>query len=34
MILAEETYRLDGKKIVLRSAGLDEAQMLIDYLKK
>ncbi len=33
MILAEEIYRLDGKKIVLRSARADEAQMLIDYLK-
>lgn len=33
MILAEEIYILDGKKIVLRSARLDEAQMLIDYLK-
>lgn len=33
MILTEETYILDGKKIVLRSARPDEAQMLIDYLK-
>ena len=33
MILAEENYILDGKKIVLRSARFDEAQMLIDYLK-
>ena len=33
MVLAEENYILDGKKIVLRSARLDEAQMLIDYLK-
>lgn len=33
MILAEELYTLDDKKIVLRSAKLDEAQMLIDYLK-
>lgn len=33
MLLAEEIYILDGKKIVLRSAKLDEAQMLIDYLK-
>ena len=33
MILAEEQYILDGKNIVLRSARLDEAQMLIDYLK-
>lgn len=33
MILAEEEYTLDGKEIVLRSARLEEAQMLIDYLK-
>ncbi len=33
MILEEEKYILDGKRIVLRSARLDEAQMLIDYLK-
>lgn len=33
MILAEEKYILDGKKIVLRSARLDEAQMLIDHLR-
>lgn len=33
MILAEEIYILDRKKIVLRSARSDEAQMLIDYLK-
>lgn len=33
MILEEENYILDGKRIVLRSARLDEAQMLIDYLK-
>ena len=33
MILAEELYILDGKKIVLRSPRVDEAQMLIDYLK-
>lgn len=33
MILAEEKYAIDGKEIVLRSARLDEAQMLIDYLK-
>lgn len=33
MVLAEETYTLDGKKIVLRSARPDDAQMLIDYLK-
>lgn len=33
MVLVEEVYRLGGKKIVLRSAGLDEAPMLLDYLK-
>lgn len=33
MVLAEETYTLDGKKVVLRSAKPDDAQMLIDYLK-
>ncbi len=33
MILAEETYTLDGKTIVLRSADIDDAQMLIAYLK-
>ena len=33
MVLTEEIYELDGKKIVLRSAETDEAQMLIDYLK-
>ena len=33
MTLAEEIYTLDGKKIILRSARLDESQMLIDYLK-
>ena len=33
MILAEEKHVLDGKEIVLRSARVDEAQMLIDYLK-
>lgn len=33
MILAEENYILDEKKIVLRSARPDEAQVLIDYLK-
>lgn len=33
MVLAEENYILGEKKIVLRSARLDEAQMLIDYLK-
>ena len=33
MTLAEEIYTLDGQKIILRSARLDESQMLIDYLK-
>lgn len=33
MTLAEEKYTLDGRKIVLRSAETDDAQMLIDYLK-
>lgn len=33
MIFKEEQYTLDGKKITLRSAGLDEAQMLLDYLQ-
>ena len=33
MTLAEEKHVLDGKEIVLRSARLDEAQMLLDYLK-
>lgn len=33
MILEEEKYVLAGKEIILRSARLDEAQMLIDYLK-
>lgn len=33
MILTEEKHMLNGKEIVLRSAKLDEAQMLIDYLK-
>ncbi|MCI8626774.1 MAG: GNAT family N-acetyltransferase [Lachnospiraceae bacterium] len=33
MRLAEERYSLKGKEIVLRSARLDEAQMLVDYLK-
>lgn len=33
MILEEEKYVLAGKEILLRSARLDEAQMLIDYLK-
>lgn len=33
MILKEEIYQLSEKEITLRSASLDEAQMLIDYLK-
>ena len=33
MILAEEKYILNNKEVMLRSAKLDEAQMLIDYLK-
>ena len=33
MILAEEKYILNDKEVMLRSARLDEAQMLIDYLK-
>lgn len=33
MVLAEEKYILNDKEVVLRSARLDEAQMLIDYLK-
>lgn len=33
MILTEENHLLDGKKIVLRSAKIEEAQMLNDYLK-
>ena len=32
MILEEEKYILNDKEVVLRSARLDEAQMLIDYL--
>ena len=32
MILAEEKYILNDKEVVLRSARMDEAQMLIDYL--
>lgn len=32
-MILEEKYILDGKEIILRSARLDEAQMLIDYLK-
>lgn len=33
MIFAEEQYTLDAKKITLRSARSDEAQMILDYLK-
>lgn len=33
MIFSQEQYTLDGKKIALRSARLEEAQMLLDYLK-
>ncbi len=33
MILPEEKYTIDGKQIVLRSARLDEAEMLIENLK-
>ena len=33
MILAEETFELDGREIVLRSAEPDEAGLMIDYLK-
>lgn len=33
MVLAEETYILDGKEVVLRSAVPEDAQMLVDYLK-
>lgn len=33
MILSEEKYILNDKEVVLRSARVDEAQMLIDYLK-
>lgn len=33
MLLSEQRYTLNGKEILLRSARLDEAQMLIDYLK-
>lgn len=31
--VAEEKYILNDKEVVLRSARMDEAQMLIDYLK-
>ncbi len=33
MTIAEERYSLNGREIVLRSARLDEAQMLLEYLK-
>lgn len=33
MEFAEEIHILDAKKITLRSARVDESQMLIDYLK-
>ena len=33
MLLEEQKYTLNNKEIILRSARLDEAQMLIDYLK-
>ena len=33
MIFPEETYTLNGKTILLRSAIDEDAQMLIDYLK-
>jgi len=33
MVLTEEYYILDQKEILLRSARLDEVQLLIDYLK-
>lgn len=33
MRIEEERLRLDGKEIILRNARLDEAQMLINYLK-
>lgn len=33
MVFEEEDYILSGKKITLRSARLDEAQMLLEYLK-
>lgn len=34
MIYEEERFALKGREIVLRSAKAEEAQMLIDYLKK
>lgn len=33
MRIREEKNNLDGKEILLRNARLDEAQMLLDYLK-
>jgi len=33
MIYEEERFTLKGREIVLRSARVEEAQMLIDYLK-
>jgi RimJ/RimL family protein N-acetyltransferase len=33
MVFEEKEYDLNGKKIILRSAKVEEAQMLIDYLK-
>lgn len=33
MVFEEEQYIINGKKITLRSARLDEAQMLLEYLK-
>ena len=33
MIFDAETYELDGKEIVLRSARTDEADKLLDYIK-
>ena len=33
MVIKEKNYTLNGKKIVFRSAGPEDAQMLIEYLK-
>lgn len=33
MVLVEEKYELAGRKIVIRSANTEDADMLIDYLK-
>ena len=33
MLLAEQRHTSNDKEIILRSARLDEAQMLIDHLK-